>query len=385
MVKKLRIAVITSWFPKDQADFSGIFIREQVEVLGERFQIDVVHPEIDYSVFRPFFSKRISEFEIKGIPVIRIQVRQSFPIFNQWNFLVATKHYIVNRLKDQKIDLIHCHVSYPAGVLGMLVANRLGVPFVITEHYGDFVGLFRTPIHKYLILRAMSKAAGISTVSQYSRRIIQRFTNTPITVVPNVIDVSKFSLIKNKKPEKREIMAGFLGGLDTDVKGLDILLRAVAELPRLPLVIKIGGDGKLLGHYKGLARQLGLAEKCIFMGKIPVDRRFEFFNSLDFFILSSRHESFGVVLLEAMASGLPVVATRCGGPEEIVDKENGILVEKENPPALAKGLQIMIKQYALFDPLKIRTRVARYFGKEAFLTRMEKFYLGVLQGREKNG
>ncbi len=374
MKHRKNILIITSWYPQNSSDFSGIFIKEQVEILKEKFNLIVVHPIIDYASFSPFFVSTVQRSEENNVPIIRIRVKRSFPIYNQWNFLVTAKKAIKKELQNKKIDLIHCHISYPAGVLGMMLANDLKVPFVITEHYGGFVGLFRSAIHKYLILRAINKAVYLSTVSDFSANIIRNYTTTPIEIIPNPIDVTKFSVKKEPRQNHTAITAGFLGGLDSNVKGLDLLLKALNILKPSGLKVKIGGSGKLIETYKALAEKLNVENYCLFLGAIPAEKRFEFFDDLDFFVLSSRRESFGVVLLEAMASGVPVLATRCGGPEEIVEKQTGILVENENANALANGLREMMHRYTLFDPLQIRNRVKARFGKDVFLKRMEIFY-----------
>ena len=382
MAKKANILVIASWYPKDKTDFSGIFIKEQVEILSKKFRLVVVNPIVDYKSFNPFGKPKINRSLENGVEVIRIEKKRSFPIYNQWNFLRIVQKVIHKEIINEKIDLIHAHVSYPGGVIAMMLAKKLRIPYMITEHYGGFVGLFRSKIHKFLIIRALNNAYLITTVSNYSAKIIKNFTSTPIEIIPNVIDISKFDLKQTKEKHKR-VVAGFLGGLDTQVKGLDILLKALNHLKNENLKVIIGGSGKLLPYYMELAKKLNVEDKCEFLGLIPAEKRYEFFKDLDFFILPSRHESFGLVLLEAMASGIPVLATRCGGPEEIVEENTGFLVEKENPESLAKGIQKMIKNLSKFNPIEIRNRVNQKFGKEVFLQKMVEVYNSVLDRNEE--
>ncbi len=382
MTKKANILVIASWYPKDKTDFSGIFIKEQIEILSKKFRLVVVNPIVDYKSFNPFGKPKINRSLENGVEVIRIEIKRSFPIYNQWNFLRIVQKVIHEEIIDEKIDLIHAHVSYPGGVIAMMLAKKMRIPYMITEHYGGFVGLFRSKIHKFLIIRALNNAYLITTVSNYSAKIIKNFTSTSIEIIPNVIDISKFDLKQTKENHKR-VVAGFLGGLDTQVKGLDILLNALNYLKNKNLKVIIGGSGKLLPYYMELAKKLNVEDKCEFLGLIPAEKRYEFFKDLDFFILPSRHESFGLVLLEAMASGKPVLATRCGGPEEIVEENTGFIVEKENPESLAKGIQKMIKNLSKFNPIEIRNRVNQRFGKEVFLQKMVEVYNSVLDRNEE--
>ncbi|HET9054387.1 MAG TPA: glycosyltransferase, partial [Cyclobacteriaceae bacterium] len=142
--------------------------------------------------------------------------------------------------------------------------------------------------------------------------------------------------------------------------------------------LHIGGSGNLLEEYKRLAQQLKMEDKCIFYGFVAHDEVPAFMKPLHFFVSASRFESFGMVMVEAMACGLPVVATASGGPADFINPANGILVEKENVDALRLGIETMMQNYANYTPSHIRNFAMTHYAASAFLEKSNEFYAAVL-------
>jgi len=138
--------------------------------------------------------------------------------------------------------------------------------------------------------------------------------------------------------------------------------------------IRFGGDGHFLSDYQQLATSLGVANKCVWLGELSREQVREEMQRCSFYVLPSRHETFGNVLLEVMACGKPVVATRCGGPEDIVTNEVGVLCEKENVNALAAAIDDMQKNLRAFDAHAIRQHVVDRFSPTLFSRRMRDVY-----------
>ena len=130
---------------------------------------------------------------------------------------------------------------------------------------------------------------------------------------------------------------GFLGGLGNNNKGLDLLINALSRLEKNTYKMHIGGNGLLKEKYMRLAELSGVDQSCVFYGEIPRDKIAGFYSNLDLFVLPSRYETFGIVLIEAMACGIPVIATRCGGPEEIVSKGTGLAHRKGKHTTAGRG------------------------------------------------
>jgi len=166
--------------------------------------------------------------------------------------------------------------------------------------------------------------------------------------------------------------------METPVKGTDILLQALALL-KIEYKIQIAGTGKLLPAYKKLAGALGIESKCVFCGFLPHSEVKLFLEKIDFAVSASRYETFGLLLAEAIACGVPVVATRCGGPEDFADSDNSLLVPPENPAALAEAIEKMAGTFKQYNKPAMREKIIRQFSEECFLQKIKSLYEGVLK------
>jgi glycosyltransferase involved in cell wall biosynthesis len=161
----------------------------------------------------------------------------------------------------------------------------------------------------------------------------------------------------------------------SEAKNHHLLLRAFAsKFKGRNAFLRIGGIGPLKGGIESLALELGIAEQVNFLGLLSRDDVRNEMVFADAFVLSSSFETFGVVLIEAMVCGLPIIATDCGGPVDIVNIDNGLLVESDNISALAEAMQKISDTYHLYDPSKLRSLAIERFGEEAFLHNLMKFY-----------
>jgi L-malate glycosyltransferase len=372
----MNVLILTSWYPDEQNKINGNFIQDQAIVLSIEHNITVVSVKINESHFAPFCNcSRVHKNDL-GFDEFLIRVSRSFPVYNQLNFFITAFREIKNLVKDKKVDLIHCHNAYPSAVLGYFLGRLLRIPYLVTEHSSTFTH-FRTPFHKYLSLFALKHAKSIITVSNFNAEIIRKATGLKVEVVYNVLRTEKYTpdLSQKHKPGQ-SINIGFLGGLNTDVKGLDILLKAFAQIKDIDLRLHIGGDGLLLNSYKTLAKELNIWEKCIFYGAIDPKEISSFYNKLDFFVVSSRKETFGIVCIEALYHGLPVVSTRCGGPEEIITTiECGILTNNIVVDEVRIAIQIASKKLLDFKKIFISNFINKQFGRENFCKKQNSIYV----------
>jgi glycosyltransferase involved in cell wall biosynthesis len=191
-----------------------------------------------------------------------------------------------------------------------------------------------------------------------------------VEVIPNVININSFSI-----SERRSVpfTIGFLGSLNTHNKGLDILLSACSGLS-FSFILKIGGAGTHLNYYKDLARENNLEYKVVFMEGITTQQKNSFYSDINLFVLPSRYETFGIVLIEAMASGIPVVATRCGGPNDIVNDKTGILTEVDDSLMMREAIIKIYSNYSKYNAEEIRNYVNNKYSYEPFLKRINSIY-----------
>jgi glycosyltransferase involved in cell wall biosynthesis len=183
--------------------------------------------------------------------------------------------------------------------------------------------------------------------------------------------------LKNARfPRRDEPYTFFSAGSLDGNKNHKLLIDAFARVvSRVPVRLRIAGDGPQRNQLVAQARELGIDAQISFLGVLDKAGMLRELGAADCFALSSRYETFGVVVIEAIAAGLPVVATRCGGPESVISADCGIVVESENVDAMAEAMLLMTESRESFKPEILKQYVARRFGPETYVAQ-----LGILAG-----
>ena len=365
----MNVLILTKTFPETVEDWGGIFVKEQAEALSTKHAVTVVKCRVDYNDFNPFFKFRIESNHYAGYKFNNIIVSRSFPVYNQFNFIVSVYFALKKIIKEDKPEIIHCHYSYPSGIAGWLIRLKTGIPYLVTEHT-RISSTFRSVFHRILSLIALRKACSVVAVSNSLKKEIMAERIMKVQVIPNVINVNRFLLAER---QSTPFTIGFLGSLNTHNKGLDILLSACSELP-FKFILKIGGTGNHLQYYKNLALENNLKDNAFFMEGIAAQQISRFYSGINLFVLPSRYETFGIVLIEAMASGIPVVATKCGGPEDIVNEKSGILTEVNDSVMMREAIIKIYSNYSEYNAGEIRDYVINKFGYEPFLKQINLIY-----------
>jgi glycosyltransferase involved in cell wall biosynthesis len=374
----MTILLLTHSYPDARIKWRGLFIQDQALALSEKHEIIVVYFKVDYSRFAPFSKYSFMKRQNEKITEYEVTTSKSFPVINQLKYFRDTYRFIRKEiLNKKKIDIIHSHLSYPAGFLGTIIQKREKIPCVLTEH-SWIKKYFRSRIHRICVLYTLKHSGEIVAVSQALRDDINQYCKRQVRVIPNVIDMKKFSISDAIKKENK-LNIGILGGMGNYRKGLDILIKAVSLLKDMEMTVHIGGDGKYLNSFQEMAKELDVSGKCIFYGEIKPETIQDFYSKLDFYVLPSRDETFGVVVIEAMACGLPVIATKCGGPEEIITKETGVLIEKDNPQELSQAIRYVSDNMASYNRKAIRNYVLEKYNPDLFVASISEVYQELLR------
>jgi glycosyltransferase involved in cell wall biosynthesis len=221
-----------------------------------------------------------------------------------------------------------------------------------------------------MVRRTLAGVTATLAVSPALARQMRAFEpEAPVQVLGNVIRTAYFTPDAPEEAHDGPVRLLTIALLSAQ-KGLAYLLQALAELRRRggPTVeLVVGGDGPERSRLEQQARELGLDASCRFVGLLSREEARRWMRWCDLFVLPSLHETFGIVLGEAMACGKPVVATRCGGPEYLVTPESGLLVEPGDADALAGAIIAWMERRTSFQSDVIRRGVVERFGEEAFL------------------
>jgi glycosyltransferase involved in cell wall biosynthesis len=283
-------------------------------------------------------------------------------------------------------DLVHTH-GYHADVIAAPLARALGKATVSTFH-GFTGGDLRNRVYEWLQRRAARKSNAVVAVSKgIQERLVAAGVNpSRVHLIPNTVRprddfpsrdeaVAILGLhaeeIRELNPDWQRI--GWVGRLSQE-KGPDIMLEAVAALRDLPVSLIMVGDGPLLTSLQARSARLGLGDRVLFTGIVPDAGRL--LRAFDVVVLSSRTEGAPMVLFEALAAGVPVVATAVGGVPDIVRPSEVGLVPSENPQALATAIRAVLAHpdVARQNAHSASERIISTNGVDRWIDRHEELY-----------
>lgn len=238
-------------------------------------------------------------------------------------------------------DVVHTH-GYRPDVLDAGAARRLGIPVVSTAH-GFTGGPLRNRFYEYLQRRAFRRFDAVIAVSRpLTDRLVQAgVPRARIHTVPNAWRRSAPPLHRDAARQqlglpREAFVIGWVGRLSHE-KGPDVLVNALPRLNDLPVLVSMVGSGPEESSLQARAQKFGVTDRIRWHGAVPEAERL--FTAFDVYALSSRTEGTPVVLFEAMAAGVPVVATRVGGVPDVVSIREAVLVRSDDPVALAAGIR----------------------------------------------
>ena len=251
---------------------------------------------------------------------------------------------IINR-NNIKFDLIHSHFLWPAGFVGAKLKEKHNVPCIVTGHGYDVYDLpFRNNKWKTRISKILTHTDAIITVSRQNEKLLTRLTSKKIFVIPNGYNSTIFTVDpRNKKkmlalPDNKKIILS-VGNLEL-VKGHEYLVSAVEKIiqKNQNIYCVIVGGGSRHSFLEKLIKQKGLEKFIRLIGAVQPEEVPNWMNACDVYIQPSIKESFGIVLLEALSCGKPVIGTAVGGIKEIINEKVGYLVPSGDENALSEAI-----------------------------------------------
>lgn len=352
----MRVLVIARGFPTSADPENGIFEYEHALTLSKRgVKVSYVFIDrrirVNRKVKRAYglcFHKH-DLMDIYGGYLLPVTYKL-FPRLAKWLY---TKRYLRATKRIIEVhgcpDIIQCHYLFnlPCAVA---IKNKYNIPLIMTEHWSQLA------VPKNLkCVEQYSKyykcADEIISVSNSLNYILGSKYNINSSVIYNLVSDDFWDKIKKKSKNRHFTRFVSIGSL-CHRKGYDLLINALYEINKQNVTnwsMTIIGDGSLEEKLLTQIEELSLTDKIKLVGRKNRSEIKEYLSSSDVFVLASRHETFGVVYIEAMSYGLPVIATICGGPEEFVTSDVGVLIPKDNQEALVQSLLHMMNHYDEYD------------------------------------
>jgi len=396
------LLVLTSTFPKSVSDGTPPFVFQLCTHLLPHFDVTVLTPAARkapetetlqgvkvrrFHYFWPRFLERLADGAILE------NLGRSRWLYLQVPFLLLFELIAAFRLaRTMRPDVIHAHWFVPQGVVAVLVGRMLKIPVVITAHGGDVYGL-RGRLLDALRRALASRCEAVTVVSRDMATKLPKVTSRrgePPMVMPMGVDTRRFWAKPKGDGDSGQTVL-FVGRLARK-KGVEYLVRAFPEIlachPDARLVVV--GDGPCRRELEGLSADLGLAERVRFAGAQPPAELPRFYGAGRVFVGPSvvtrggDTESFGLVFVEAMAAGCPVVGTAVGGISDVVIQgRTGLLVEPESPPALAAAISGLLNSPA--EAGKMSALARRWVRRKFDWRRVAAGYADLLTGAASNG
>lgn len=271
-------------------------------------------------------------------------------------------------------DIIHAHNFLFSGLVAMEISKLYNIPYVITEHSSSFALGRISKKMKTEIKICSNKAKKVLAVSSSFAKLLNDKFSLSTSVLPNIID-EEFTIndFSTKKSNEHFVFLN-VAALDSN-KNHELLIRSFAiTFKGTRAILKIAGFGPLRNKLEILCKDLGVADQVLFLGLLTRDKvKDEMFHA-NCFVLSSNYETFGVVLIEALSCGIPVISTDCGGPIDIVSNNNGLIVDIGNIEQLSLAMNFIYNNKSMYDHILIRDEILKKFGVEMFVKKISKIY-----------
>jgi glycosyltransferase involved in cell wall biosynthesis len=375
--------LVISWnYPTPAAPQRGLWVQRMAHAAALRASVTVIVPTPWVPPGLPIES--LARFRAVPRHVVEADVQVHFPRVagsieyythvHDARLAGARVRALARRLHSERpFDLIHAHFVFPDGVVAERIGRDLGIPVMTSEHAFWSTWFAQQPREASQVDAALPHIRLIAPVSQFLRDDVDGVLRgrARTTVLPNVVDDQVF----HTEPIERDSDELLFVGLIRRFKRVDVLLHALAlarkQRPRLHLKILSANAFRAYAQDRrevnDLIDQLGLAAVIrIVPGSDPPAVADAMRRCALVVVSSTRRETFCSVAAEALACGTPLVTTRCGGPEEFVGPEDGVLVPADDPQALCDGILQAMAQRERFDGKSIAARVVARFGRRAW-------------------
>jgi glycosyltransferase involved in cell wall biosynthesis len=386
--KKIKILFLTRWYPNETNIQLAVFIQKHAAAVAKYCDVSLLNIVSNEQQAEKF---KITYSESDGFPAVIVYYRKIRFRFLGIEKLVSFIRYLSAHKKGIKLlkqkfgnhHITHAYIFTRPVILAWWIKLLEGKPFVISEQWSGYVsGKYekKNYFEKFLTKFLASKASAVTTVSEFLKKgMMRNGIKGNFYVIPNVIETDSNPL--SEKINDGIIKMLSVADLVDEIKNISGTIKAVAEIvkeyPHARLDVVGGGhDAQTLEQ---LAEDLSLLNKNIFFHGMKTNQEvYQYLHQCDFLIMNSRFETFSSICAEAMSCGKPVVATRCGGPDEFVIPLTGILIEPGNHHELVSAIKSMIKNYQNYDAEQIKKYAAEKFNAATIGKQFAEIFKSIL-------
>lgn len=360
----MKVLFIAHWFPSLNNAQKGVFIKEHAKALAHvGVEVTVLHIQINDG--QGWIRTRLEQQEEDGLNIVRISMTGKL-----WKLTYTIYPLQLRKIRKQLsksgldltgFDLIHSHVVHPSAAIAHRLAMEFRLPHFISEHWSNLEYYFSKNYYRKWGNEAYEGAEKIFVVSQFLKDSTARFVSNQakLAVVPNVVPSNEFKF--RPKPIGTSyylVMAAKWNKGKRVIKRPKLLIKAVAEAAKeldKPIILGIIGDGDRIPELKKYCAQNEIHAE--FHGLLTKRNMAFEFQRADLFLHGSEYETFSLVVAEALKCGTPVVASNVAAIPELINEQNGILVENKLSPwkeAIIQAVNTKYDQQAIANSFKNR-------------------------------
>jgi glycosyltransferase involved in cell wall biosynthesis len=384
--KKPRVVILTKWYPDKYDPQLGVFIQKHATAIANRAQVSVFYARAVENAGPGSIQEEVTAEN--GINEYRYYYPAGTGIMGKAvgavRYLACWKRFVKQAdLRNNPPDLLHAYILLRTGCLALFEKIRYGTPYVVSEQWSGYLtGKFEQQsfIWKSIWRLVTKKSAGVSAVSEHLRnRLVNLTRRNDLQVFYNVIEKNP---IPSPAGDSDRIRVLMVADLVDDIKNISGVLRAFSRVRMVhpSMELDIIGGGKDEGMLKALTAELGLDGGMVrFEGMQPNRVVYERLQQCSFLVMNSRFETFSSVCAEALCCGKPVIATRCGGPQEFITSEQGILIAPDHDEELVEALKRMANCYRDYDPAALSRYASEKFGAPAVGKHIADWYISAIR------
>lgn len=366
----------------------GVFIRKHASAAALYCDVSLLCVMSDDKQKKLIEIEEKEEYNIRSFVIYFRKFNSSISLLNTFiNFLRYIK---ANRTGLKEIekkfgrhDITQAYIMLRPALVAWWLKLTRGIPFVISEQWSGYAtGKFskKNSLSRRMYRYIFRKADSVTAVSEFLKSKMEAaglINNYSIT--PNVIE----PVARKNSPltENGKIKILTVADLVDEIKNISATIRVIAEIAKTNKQIEfhIIGHGKDEMMLRELAGSLKVLNEVVFFHGVKTNEEvFQYLYGSEFLVMNSFFETFSLICIEAMSCGIPVIATRCGGPDEFMNEETGILIEPGNPVQLRHAIEGMIANYKSYDSNKLARFATTRFSAEETGKKMEEIYIRLL-------
>lgn len=368
----MHVVILPSWFRLKSNMTHGSFFMEQA-VAVKKAGCDVTLIDA-YIVPTRLFLEKERSFGIKHFVEngVDMYIHQSAAFFAAKSARLTVRAYkrkaeklLLRVMKNKKVDVLHAHSFFPAGIAARELGEKYNIPVVVTEHSTTFIKDWLGLADAYDYVKPTFDAVKSVCVTDYFCDLLYekyKLEKRPVMIGNVLSPVFKYSA-----PVKNDTFTFAMCARLMEKKRVNHVVSAVSILKDRGIDVRVNiiGGGPMEDALKSQARDLSVDDRIVFHGNVSREDVYRLVCESDALVHASVMETFGVVYIEAFAAGRPVVSAKNGGACELINDDNGILCEPDDPTALADAMSEMINNYFRFDTKKISDIIVIKYSEES--------------------